>query len=71
MIVFMFSFLYLYHLHSLHVFFLSSSLQVAPSRGAWSAMPVVSPVAAAACAPMEIEALPRSPGGEKRRLVPG
>uniref|UniRef100_A0A671VSW5 Erythrocyte membrane protein band 4.1 like 5 n=1 Tax=Sparus aurata TaxID=8175 RepID=A0A671VSW5_SPAAU len=35
---------------------------------AWSAMPVVSPVAAAACAPMEIEALPRSPGGEKRRL---
>uniref|UniRef100_A0A671VRG5 Erythrocyte membrane protein band 4.1 like 5 n=1 Tax=Sparus aurata TaxID=8175 RepID=A0A671VRG5_SPAAU len=39
--------------------------------GAWSAMPVVSPVAAAACAPMEIEALPRSPGGEKRRLVPG
>ena len=34
-------------------------------------MPVVSPVAAAACAPMEIEALPRSPGGEKRRLVPG
>uniref|UniRef100_A0A671VP70 Erythrocyte membrane protein band 4.1 like 5 n=1 Tax=Sparus aurata TaxID=8175 RepID=A0A671VP70_SPAAU len=44
---------------------------VAPSRGAWSAMPVVSPVAAAACAPMEIEALPRSPGGEKRRLVPG
>uniref|UniRef100_A0A671VRG2 Erythrocyte membrane protein band 4.1 like 5 n=1 Tax=Sparus aurata TaxID=8175 RepID=A0A671VRG2_SPAAU len=35
---------------------------------AWSAMPVVSPVAAAACAPMEIEALPRSPGGEKRSV---
>ncbi|XP_036966047.1 band 4.1-like protein 5 isoform X2 [Acanthopagrus latus] len=42
--------------------------KVAPSRGAWSAMPVVSPVAAAACAPMEIEALPRSPGGEKRSV---
>ncbi|XP_059198444.1 band 4.1-like protein 5 isoform X2 [Centropristis striata] len=40
-----------------------------PIRGAWSAMPVVSPVAAApACAPMEIEALPRSPGGEKRSM---
>ncbi|KAK5861388.1 hypothetical protein PBY51_022791 [Eleginops maclovinus] len=37
-------------------------------RGAWSAMPVVSPVAPSACAPMEIEALPRSPGGEKRSL---
>ncbi|CAF97208.1 unnamed protein product, partial [Tetraodon nigroviridis] len=31
-------------------------------RGAWSAVPVVSPVAASACGPMEIEALPRSPG---------
>uniref|UniRef100_A0A8C9YKA7 Erythrocyte membrane protein band 4.1 like 5 n=1 Tax=Sander lucioperca TaxID=283035 RepID=A0A8C9YKA7_SANLU len=39
-----------------------------PSRGAWSAVPVVSPVTASACAPMEIEALPRSPGGEKRSL---
>uniref|UniRef100_A0A669DAI1 Erythrocyte membrane protein band 4.1 like 5 n=1 Tax=Oreochromis niloticus TaxID=8128 RepID=A0A669DAI1_ORENI len=37
-------------------------------RSAWSAMPVVSPVAASAHGPMEIEALPRSPGGEKRRL---
>lgn len=45
------------------------SLQVSFTRGAWSAMPVVSPVAASACGPMEIEALPRSPGGEKRRLV--
>uniref|UniRef100_H2SHW8 Erythrocyte membrane protein band 4.1 like 5 n=1 Tax=Takifugu rubripes TaxID=31033 RepID=H2SHW8_TAKRU len=35
-------------------------------RGAWSAMPVVSPVAASACGPMEIEALPRSPGPDKR-----
>uniref|UniRef100_A0A669DQC2 Erythrocyte membrane protein band 4.1 like 5 n=1 Tax=Oreochromis niloticus TaxID=8128 RepID=A0A669DQC2_ORENI len=40
------------------------------SQSAWSAMPVVSPVAASAHGPMEIEALPRSPGGEKRRLVP-
>ncbi|XP_051260662.1 band 4.1-like protein 5 isoform X2 [Dicentrarchus labrax] len=38
------------------------------SRGAWSAVPVVSPVAASACGPMEIEALPRSPGGEKRSM---
>lgn len=45
------------------------SLQVSFTRGAWSAIPVVSPVAASACGPMEIEALPRSPGGEKRRLV--
>lgn len=45
------------------------SLQISSARGAWSAMPVVSPVAASACGPMEIEALPRSPGGEKRRLV--
>uniref|UniRef100_A0A669D3I4 Erythrocyte membrane protein band 4.1 like 5 n=1 Tax=Oreochromis niloticus TaxID=8128 RepID=A0A669D3I4_ORENI len=37
-------------------------------RSAWSAMPVVSPVAASAHGPMEIEALPRSPGGEKRSL---
>ncbi|XP_056294020.1 band 4.1-like protein 5 isoform X1 [Pseudoliparis swirei] len=42
--------------------------QASPSRSAWSAVPVVSPVAASACAPMEIEALPRSPGGEKRSL---
>ncbi|KAM9364652.1 band 4.1-like protein 5 [Pholidichthys leucotaenia] len=42
--------------------------KLAPSRSAWSGMPVVSPVAATACGPMEIEALPRSPGGEKRSL---
>ncbi|XP_069010859.1 band 4.1-like protein 5 isoform X1 [Embiotoca jacksoni] len=46
----------------------SKDNKVTPSRGAWSGMPLVSPVAAAACAPMEIEALPRSPGGEKRSL---
>uniref|UniRef100_A0A3P8SM30 Erythrocyte membrane protein band 4.1 like 5 n=1 Tax=Amphiprion percula TaxID=161767 RepID=A0A3P8SM30_AMPPE len=40
------------------------------SKLAWSGMPMVSPVTAAACGPIEIEALPRSPGGEKRRLVP-
>ncbi|XP_056915028.1 band 4.1-like protein 5 isoform X1 [Takifugu flavidus] len=46
----------------------SSSRDNKPSfiRGAWSAMPVVSPVAASACGPMEIEALPRSPGPDKR-----
>ncbi|XP_076603017.1 band 4.1-like protein 5 isoform X2 [Chaetodon auriga] len=42
--------------------------KVPSSRGAWTAVPVVSPVAASACAPMEIEALPRSPGGEKRSM---
>uniref|UniRef100_A0A7N5ZZT7 FERM domain-containing protein n=1 Tax=Anabas testudineus TaxID=64144 RepID=A0A7N5ZZT7_ANATE len=41
---------------------------VSLSRGPWSGMPVVSPVAASACGPMEIEALPRSPGGEKRSI---
>uniref|UniRef100_H2SHX1 Erythrocyte membrane protein band 4.1 like 5 n=1 Tax=Takifugu rubripes TaxID=31033 RepID=H2SHX1_TAKRU len=41
-------------------------LQPSFIRGAWSAMPVVSPVAASACGPMEIEALPRSPGPDKR-----
>ncbi|KAM6979063.1 band 4.1-like protein 5 isoform 1-T1 [Tautogolabrus adspersus] len=46
----------------------SSSKDGKFSRGAWSAVPVVSPVAASACIPMEIEALPRSPGGEKRSL---
>ncbi|XP_037645245.1 band 4.1-like protein 5 isoform X3 [Sebastes umbrosus] len=47
----------------------SSSRGIKPSpRGAWSGVPVVSPVAASACAPMEIEALPRSPGGEKRSM---
>ncbi|KAF3842912.1 hypothetical protein F7725_001761 [Dissostichus mawsoni] len=48
--------------------FSSSRVNKAPIRGAWSAVPVVSPVAASACAPMEIEALPRSPGGEKRSV---
>ncbi|XP_008294567.1 band 4.1-like protein 5 [Stegastes partitus] len=43
--------------------------KVSPGRGAWSGVPVVGPGAAAACGPMEIEALPRSPGGEKRSLV--
>ncbi|PWA31241.1 hypothetical protein CCH79_00002972, partial [Gambusia affinis] len=42
--------------------------KVSSSRGAWSGMPVVSPVAASTFGPMEIEALPRSPGGEKRGL---
>ncbi|XP_074550692.1 band 4.1-like protein 5 isoform X2 [Halichoeres trimaculatus] len=42
--------------------------KVSSSKGAWSAVPVVSPVAASACAPIEIEALPRSPGGEKRSI---
>ncbi|XP_039883681.1 band 4.1-like protein 5 isoform X2 [Simochromis diagramma] len=46
----------------------SKDRKVTPSRSAWAAMPVVSPVAASACGPMEIEALPRSPGGEKRSL---
>lgn len=49
--------------------FNSFLLQPSFVRGAWSAMPVVSPVAASACGPMEIEALPRSPGLEKKRLV--
>uniref|UniRef100_A0A3B4F9T8 Erythrocyte membrane protein band 4.1 like 5 n=1 Tax=Pundamilia nyererei TaxID=303518 RepID=A0A3B4F9T8_9CICH len=48
----------------------SKDRKVTPSRSAWAAMPVVSPVAASACGPIESEALPRSPGGEKRRLVP-
>ncbi|XP_054908780.1 band 4.1-like protein 5 isoform X4 [Poeciliopsis prolifica] len=42
--------------------------KVSLTRGAWSGMPVVSPVATSTCGPMEIEALPRSPGGEKRGL---
>ncbi|XP_054471156.1 band 4.1-like protein 5 isoform X2 [Anoplopoma fimbria] len=46
----------------------SKGNKASPGRSAWSAVPVVSPAAAAACAPMEIEALPRSPGGEKRSL---
>ncbi|KAM6934854.1 band 4.1-like protein 5 [Xenentodon cancila] len=46
----------------------SSKDNKSPSRSAWPGMPVVSPAAASACAPVEIEALPRSPGGEKRSL---
>ncbi|XP_028292508.1 band 4.1-like protein 5 isoform X2 [Gouania willdenowi] len=42
--------------------------KVSSSRSAWSAVPVVSPVTASACGPVEIKALPRSPGGEKRSL---
>uniref|UniRef100_A0A8C6P9Q9 Band 4.1-like protein 5 n=1 Tax=Nothobranchius furzeri TaxID=105023 RepID=A0A8C6P9Q9_NOTFU len=34
----------------------------------WSGVPVVGPVAASSCGPIKIEALPRSPGGEKRGL---
>lgn len=40
--------------------------RVSAMRGAWAAAPVVAPVSA--CAPVEIETLPRSPGGEKRAL---
>uniref|UniRef100_A0A4W6G8W0 Erythrocyte membrane protein band 4.1 like 5 n=1 Tax=Lates calcarifer TaxID=8187 RepID=A0A4W6G8W0_LATCA len=36
--------------------------------GVWSGVPVVTPAAASACGPMEIETLPRSPGGEKRSV---
>ncbi|CAL8240569.1 unnamed protein product [Merluccius merluccius] len=39
-----------------------------PSRPAYSGLPVVSPAPSSACGPMEIEPLPRSPGGEKRSL---
>ncbi|XP_028993657.1 band 4.1-like protein 5 isoform X2 [Betta splendens] len=42
--------------------------KVSIRRGPWSDVPVVSPAAASACGPMEIETLPRSPGGEKRSL---
>ncbi|KAM7380784.1 hypothetical protein PAMP_004057 [Pampus punctatissimus] len=46
----------------------SKDNKVSPSRGTWSSVPVVSPVPASVCETMEIEALPRSPGGEKRSL---
>ncbi|XP_044072048.1 band 4.1-like protein 5 [Siniperca chuatsi] len=46
----------------------SKDNKVSSSRAARSAVPVVSPVAASACGPLEIEALPRSPGGEKRSI---
>uniref|UniRef100_A0A4W6GA96 Erythrocyte membrane protein band 4.1 like 5 n=1 Tax=Lates calcarifer TaxID=8187 RepID=A0A4W6GA96_LATCA len=48
-----------------------SSSKDSKVRSVWSGVPVVTPAAASACGPMEIETLPRSPGGEKRRLVPG
>uniref|UniRef100_A0A1A7XI14 Band 4.1-like protein 5 n=1 Tax=Iconisemion striatum TaxID=60296 RepID=A0A1A7XI14_9TELE len=44
------------------------SVRVNPNKGVWSGAPVVGPAAASACGPIEIEALPRSPGGEKRGL---
>ncbi|XP_070694169.1 band 4.1-like protein 5 isoform X2 [Pempheris klunzingeri] len=46
----------------------SNKDKISSGRGAWSGVPVVNPVAASACGPMEIEALPRSPGGEKRSM---
>uniref|UniRef100_A0A1A8CI09 Band 4.1-like protein 5 n=1 Tax=Nothobranchius kadleci TaxID=1051664 RepID=A0A1A8CI09_NOTKA len=46
----------------------SSKDKVNPNKGVWSGVPVVSPVAASSCGPIKIEALPRSPGGEKRGL---
>ncbi|XP_037344933.2 band 4.1-like protein 5 isoform X2 [Pungitius pungitius] len=46
----------------------SRGIKAPPGRSAWSSAPVVTPASASACAPMEIEALPRSPGGEKRSL---
>ncbi|KAL6100564.1 epb41l5 [Pungitius sinensis] len=48
----------------------SRGIKAPPGRSAWSSAPVVTPASASACAPMEIEALPRSPGGEKRSLPP-
>ncbi|XP_017276234.1 band 4.1-like protein 5 isoform X2 [Kryptolebias marmoratus] len=42
--------------------------KVSSSKGTWSGVPVVGPVASSVCGPIEIEALPRSPGGEKRGL---
>uniref|UniRef100_A0A8C5FTG0 Erythrocyte membrane protein band 4.1 like 5 n=1 Tax=Gadus morhua TaxID=8049 RepID=A0A8C5FTG0_GADMO len=39
-----------------------------PSRPGYSGLAVVSPAPSSACGPMEIEPLPRSPGGEKRSL---
>ncbi|XP_038146195.1 band 4.1-like protein 5 isoform X1 [Cyprinodon tularosa] len=42
--------------------------KVSSSRSPWSGMPVVNPPPASTCGPIEIEALPRSPGGEKRGL---
>ncbi|XP_058477526.1 band 4.1-like protein 5 isoform X4 [Solea solea] len=46
----------------------SKDNKVSSSRGAWSSVPVVTPAVASVCKPVEIEALPRSPGGEKRSV---
>nr|XP_057937676.1 band 4.1-like protein 5 isoform X2 [Doryrhamphus excisus] len=46
----------------------SKDNQVSSGRGAWSGVPVVSLVPAPVCGPLEIQPLPRSPGGEKRSL---
>ncbi|XP_026151151.1 band 4.1-like protein 5 isoform X3 [Mastacembelus armatus] len=46
----------------------SKDSRVSSSTGPWSGVPVVSPVTASACGPLEIEALPRSPRGEKRSM---
>ncbi|XP_077436087.1 band 4.1-like protein 5 isoform X3 [Vanacampus margaritifer] len=47
----------------------SKDKHVSASRGAWSGAPVVNVATpASVCGPLEIEPLPRSPGGEKRSL---
>ncbi|XP_061697810.1 band 4.1-like protein 5 isoform X2 [Syngnathoides biaculeatus] len=46
----------------------SKDKHVSPGRGAWSGVPVVNVAPAVVCGPLEIEPLPRSPGGEKRSL---
>ncbi|XP_061547438.1 band 4.1-like protein 5 isoform X2 [Phycodurus eques] len=46
----------------------SKDKHVSSSRGTWSGVPVVNVAPAAVCGPLEIEPLPRSPGGEKRSL---
>ncbi|XP_077392744.1 band 4.1-like protein 5 isoform X2 [Festucalex cinctus] len=46
----------------------SKDKHVSASRGAWSGVPVVNVAPASVCGPLEIEPLPRSPGGEKRSL---
>ncbi|XP_049583339.1 band 4.1-like protein 5 isoform X2 [Syngnathus scovelli] len=48
----------------------SKDKHVSAGRGAWSGVPVVNVAApASVCGPLEIEPLPRSPGGEKRSLT--
>ncbi|KAM9802731.1 band 4.1-like protein 5 isoform X1 [Syngnathus typhle] len=47
----------------------SKDKHVSAGRGTWSGVPVVNVAApASVCGPLEIEPLPRSPGGEKRSL---